>query len=110
MVVVGLVGGPQRGVRVLVGYAALVVAVFAIYVASVGGDFMGLYRFVMPVIPLVVVVTALALRAALARLPAAAAVGGVTALLAAHAWHAVVVDKVALVPGPADPASTRRAI
>jgi hypothetical protein len=57
-----------RGLRLLVGYAALVVTVFAIYVASVGGDFMGLYRFVMPVMPLIAIVAALSLRSALARL------------------------------------------
>ncbi len=91
-----------RGLRVVVGYAAVVVGAFALYVASVGGDFMGLYRFVMPVIPLLAVVTALALRSALApldrRTPIAAA--GVAAIaLALHAWHAVGVDRRALVDG-----------
>ena len=95
-----------RALRVLVGYAALVVGVFALYVASVGGDFMGLFRFVMPVIPLVAVVAATCLRVALTpldrRAPLAAA--GVVALaLGLHAWHAVGVDRAALVaPGPSD--------
>jgi hypothetical protein len=96
----------QRGLRLLVGYATLVVGVFALYVASVGGDFMGLFRFVMPVIPLIAVVAALSLRSLLApldrRAPLAAA--GVVALaLGLHAWHAVRVDRAALViPGPSD--------
>lgn len=88
----------QRGLRLLVGYATLVVAVFALYVASVGGDFMGLYRFVMPVIPLLALVAALSLRSALARIDRAAPV--VVALaLALHAWHAMGVDKRALADG-----------
>jgi arabinofuranosyltransferase len=88
-----------RGARVLVGYATLVVAVFALYVASVGGDFMGLYRFVLPVIPLIALVTALSLRQLLspvAPLPAAAVVA---LALGLHAWHAVGVDRRALVIG-----------
>jgi arabinofuranosyltransferase len=102
LVVAGWLAQRERGARVLVGYAALVVGVFAIYVASVGGDFMGLYRFVMPVIPLVALVTAQALRQLLGpldrRSPMAAA--GVVALaLALHGWHAAVVDKRMLVVG-----------
>jgi len=91
-----------RGLRLLVGYAAFVVLVFAIYVASVGGDFMGLFRFVMPVIPLIAIVAALSLRSACARLGVFAPI--VVALaLALHAWHAVGVDKAALVvDGPSD--------
>ncbi|HXU70287.1 MAG TPA: hypothetical protein VN947_13215 [Polyangia bacterium] len=92
----GLLVERGRGMRVLLGYAGLVVGVFAVYVASVGGDFMGLYRFVMPVIPLVALVTALSLRYALSaidrRAPLAAA-GIVAVALGLHAWHAVRVDK-----------------
>ena len=91
-----------RGLKLLVGYATLVVGVFALYVASVGGDFMGLFRFVMPVIPLLALVAALSLRTALSpldrRAPLAAA-GVVAVALALHAWHAVGVDKRALVDG-----------
>jgi arabinofuranosyltransferase len=106
VVAAGLAVERQRGLRVLVGYVVLVAGVFAIYVASVGGDFMGLFRFAMPVIPLLVLVAALGLRSALAplerRAPLAAA--AVVALaLGLHAWHAVRVDKLALVaPGPSD--------
>jgi arabinofuranosyltransferase len=102
VVVAGFVVQAQRGARVLVGYAALVVGVFALYVASVGGDFMGLYRFVMPAIPLLALVTAVTLRMALTPLdrksPLAAA-ALVALALGAHAWHAVGVDKRALVVG-----------
>lgn len=91
-----------RGLRLLVAYTTLVVSAFAVYVASVGGDFMGLFRFVMPVIPLVALVAALALRSMVARLGTLAPL--VVALaLALHAWHAARVDKAALVvPGPSD--------
>jgi hypothetical protein len=43
----------QRDVRLLVGMLWLA---FALYVVKVGGDFMGLYRFILPVIPLGAVV------------------------------------------------------
>jgi len=63
---------------------------------------MGLFRFVMPMIPLVAVVAALALRSALSRLGVVAPIV-VTLALALHAWHAVGVDKAALVvDGPSD--------
>lgn len=48
--------------RCLGGYLLLVLPVFWLYVASVGGDFMGLYRFALPVVPLVAVAFALSLR------------------------------------------------
>jgi arabinofuranosyltransferase len=102
-VAVALVVERQRGLRLVVGYAALVVGVFAVYVASVGGDFMGLYRFVMPVIPLVAVVAALSLRSAL--MPVGRLAPFVIAVaLALHAWHAVRVDRVEarVGPGPSD--------
>ena len=93
----------ERGARLLLGYATLVVALFAVYVASVAGDFMGLFRFIMPALPLVALVAADGLRLTLStmRPPLAAAV--VAALLAGHVWHAVVVDRAALVvSGPSD--------
>ncbi len=106
VVVAGLAVDRGRPARVLYGYALLVVGVFALYVASVGGDFMGLFRFVMPVIPLVAVAAAFGLRCALAPLDARAplaAAGVVAVALALHAWHAVRVDKAALVvDGPSD--------
>jgi arabinofuranosyltransferase len=50
-----LLGWPMRGDRrrrSLALLTALVWIVFAAYTISVGGDFMGLYRFVLPVVPL----------------------------------------------------------
>jgi hypothetical protein len=49
----------RRDVRLL---AALVWLAFAAYVVKVGGDFMGLYRFILPVIPLGAVVLAESVR------------------------------------------------
>lgn len=99
VVVAGLLVQAQRGARVLLGYAALVVGVFALYVASVGGDFMGLYRFVMPAMPLLALVAATTLRMALSRIKPLPAAVVVALALGAHAWHAARVDKQALVVG-----------
>jgi hypothetical protein len=102
VVAAGWLVRPERGARVLIGYATLIVGVFALYVASVGGDFMGLYRFVMPAIPLLALLAAIGLRQLLtplaARSPALAPVA-VALLLAGHAAHAVAVDKLALTIG-----------
>ncbi len=49
-----LLGRPARDAprrRALYALALLVWTVFALYTAKVGGDFMGLYRFVLPVLP-----------------------------------------------------------
>jgi hypothetical protein len=88
-----------RGLRLVLGLWLFLTTIFAIYVASVGGDFMGLFRFVMPVIPLTALVTALSLRRALggaARPHPAVAVAVVALALAGHAWHAVRVDRASL--------------
>src|SRR5439155_21005905 len=60
----------ERGTNRLFGYALLVLPVFWLYVASVGGDFIGLYRFALPVVPLLVTCASLELRALLAPWPA----------------------------------------
>jgi hypothetical protein len=83
--------------RRLFAYVLLVTAVFAAYVARVGGDFMGLYRFVLPVVPLGALVLQESLRTAGARLapwtgrPALAVAGlllaGGYAIAAAHTSH-----------------------
>jgi hypothetical protein len=54
----------RRDLRLL---AALVWLAFAAYVVKVGGDFMGLYRFILPVIPLGAVVLAESVRRIYAR-------------------------------------------
>lgn len=77
--------------------------VFLLYVASVGGDFMGLYRFVLPIWPLWVVAGTLGLRRLVRPRPGAAAeagraqvLGAVTILLVLHAWNTARVDRHAL--------------
>jgi hypothetical protein len=90
---------PERGARLFAGYATLVVGLFALYVAAVAGDFMGLYRFVMPVIPLCALAAALGIRLLLAPLAArvpVAAVAVTALLLGLHAAHAALVDRRAL--------------
>jgi arabinofuranosyltransferase len=65
LLALALVGRPDRAdarrrdLRLL---AAIVCAAYAVYVIKVGGDFMGLYRFILPVVPLAAVVTAEASR------------------------------------------------
>jgi arabinofuranosyltransferase len=71
LLLLALVGRPdredvrRRDLRLLAG---IVCAAYAVYVIKVGGDFMGLYRFILPVVPLAVVVLAEASRRIFARL------------------------------------------
>ena len=67
LVLLGWPGRAARGLRVLLGYAALVVLPFLVYVARVGGDFMGLYRFLVPLLPLCALLAQESLRAAAGR-------------------------------------------
>jgi arabinofuranosyltransferase len=58
-VLITIAGWParwDRRRRDLFGLGALVFTVFALYTLKVGGDFMGLYRFILPVLPLGAVV------------------------------------------------------
>jgi arabinofuranosyltransferase len=61
LLIVAALGRPDRAdqrrrdLRLL---AAIVCLFYAIYVVKVGGDFMGLYRFILPVLPLAAVVLA----------------------------------------------------
>lgn len=49
LVVIGLLAAKVRSARFVFGsVAALIMAVYLVYVMRVGGDFMGLHRFVMP--------------------------------------------------------------
>jgi arabinofuranosyltransferase len=65
LALIALLGRPQRGdhrrrdLRLLAG---IVLLAFAAYVIKVGGDFMGLYRFILPVVPLAAVVLAESVR------------------------------------------------
>jgi hypothetical protein len=85
-----------RESRRLGGYALLVIPVFFLYVASVGGDFMGLYRFALPIVPLLMVAASAGLRALTARAPAALQASLIGLLLAGHAWHARAVTRHAI--------------
>ncbi len=72
MAALALAGLGQRGasrhaVRRLLGWTGLICAVFWAYVGAVGGDFMGLYRFALPVVPTIAVAATLGLRALCAR-------------------------------------------
>lgn len=101
---VAFVTRPGRSWRLYLGYVTLVVGLFAIYVASVAGDFMGLFRFVMPALPLLALLASDALRRIVARIQSQLAVCAIVAtLLAFHVAHAVAVDRAALVvAGPSD--------
>ncbi|MEZ4399454.1 MAG: hypothetical protein R3B06_05525 [Kofleriaceae bacterium] len=60
LAVLGLVARPGRTARfALVTLAAVVFAVYVRYVAGVGGDFMGLHRFIMPLFVLAALALAL---------------------------------------------------
>jgi hypothetical protein len=93
-------GGLRRpGLRALLGLWLPVGAIFALYVASVGGDFMGLFRFVMPVVPLTALVAGATLRLLLERTRPLVAVAASTLLLAGHVAHTVAVDRASLIIG-----------
>lgn len=87
-----LLGWPRPGHthrRMLFEWSALVALFYALYVVKVGGDFMGLYRFVLPTLPLGVLCVQEAARNLHARLRArvpwpALALAGL-ALAAGHA-------------------------
>jgi hypothetical protein len=71
LIPLALLGWPRRGDsrrQALFALSALVVVAFALYVVKVGGDFMGLYRFVLPVLPLGALCVQEALRTLAARL------------------------------------------
>jgi hypothetical protein len=92
----GLFAHKERGARLFAGYAALAVGIFVAYVASVGGDFMGLYRFAMPIVPLVALAAAVGLRLLLERFGLVPQVAVVALLLGGHLWHAVRIDRWAM--------------
>ena len=75
--------------RLLFEWSLLVTVVFCLYVAKVGGDFMGLYRFVLPLIPLGAILVQEAARNLAVRLspvvPRAALAAAGVVLFAGHA-------------------------
>lgn len=89
----------KRGALLAGGYTALLTIGFLLYVVSVGGDFMGLGRFALPVVPLLVVLGALGLRLALGSLAARAAPAAamlVALLLGVHAAHSAAITRRSL--------------
>ncbi|HEY0715520.1 MAG TPA: hypothetical protein VGF45_22755, partial [Polyangia bacterium] len=62
LVFVGWPAATDRRRRDLFWLATLVMSAFALYVVKVGGDFMGMWRFVLPVMPLGAIVVQEALR------------------------------------------------
>lgn len=96
----GLVrGAPREQHRAYLragGFAYLLTTIFLLYVLSVGGDFMGLYRFVLPVVPLNVVCGVLGLRRLLAGAGAQLQLPAVGLLLVAHGVNTYFVDHHAL--------------
>ena len=92
----GLLRKRGRGTSRLYGYALFVVSLFALYVASVGGDFMGLYRFVMPVMPLLMLALSTGLRGLFARAPTTISSLVIAALLCAHLVSGVQLSRAQL--------------
>jgi hypothetical protein len=89
-----LVARQDKRLRAVVGCVLWLSAIFYLYVASVGGDFMGLFRFALPVLPLQFATLALSLRAIGERLGAPRALAAVAILLlAAHAAHAIPITR-----------------
>jgi arabinofuranosyltransferase len=91
-----------RGAVQFVAFSMWIVGPFLLYVASVGGDFMGLFRFAMPVIPLIVVVASVGLRLFTISLPAPLWGGQfavVLLLFIGHVAHAAAVDRKSLIIG-----------
>jgi hypothetical protein len=95
LVLIGLVvARGDRLLRALAIYTLFVTAIFYLYIASVGGDFMGLFRFALPVLPLLFSAAALSLRA-LAERSSTVGVGLAAVVFLAHAAHAIPVTKKA---------------
>jgi arabinofuranosyltransferase len=90
LALVGLLAARPRGRRFAFGSAAaLLAAVYLVYTARVGGDFMGLHRFVMPLFPIGALAVVAGLRVLVGLVPAGArralAPAAALALLAGHA-------------------------
>jgi arabinofuranosyltransferase len=88
LAVVGLIARPAHRVRfAFVSLAALIAVVYLRYVVGVGGDFMGLHRFIMPLFPL----AALALTLGLVNVGAAVRLPGGVARVAIGAGLAIAI-------------------
>ncbi|MCB9529477.1 MAG: hypothetical protein H6701_14015 [Myxococcales bacterium] len=97
-------GLPGRREGRLIGLGALYIAVVSVYVMKVGGDFMALHRFLVPLMPIVAVLTALGLRVLVERLVAAGhrpgwIAAGAALAAALYGVQVARVDREALVVG-----------
>jgi arabinofuranosyltransferase len=78
--------------------AVLVAGAFLAYVVSIGGDFMGLHRFIMPVFVVVALAASIGLADAARFLPAKARAAPAILLVAAFAWSQASLSKRSLEP------------
>ncbi|MEO6953356.1 MAG: hypothetical protein ABI321_16265 [Polyangia bacterium] len=93
VIVVGLlVTRGQVALQRASAYVLFLTAVFYVYIASVGGDFMGLFRFAMPVVPLLFSLCVAALYAMASR-GRPLAIAATVVLLALHVAHAYPLTK-----------------
>jgi arabinofuranosyltransferase len=76
----------------------LLTGVYLAYTVSVGGDFMGLHRFIMPLFVTTALLAALGLEALTGRLPAAARAAAAALLVGGFAASQIPVTRQALVP------------
>ncbi len=91
VLVVGLIARPRTPRFTFATLAVLLAAAYLVYTASVGGDFMGLHRFIMPVFVLVAVTAALGFARAAAwlaarKVPRAVPAAIAALMIAAFAW------------------------
>jgi hypothetical protein len=90
----------QGGLGLVVSLFALVLAVYGLYVASVGGDFMALHRFLAPLVPLLAVLVQQAIcdLAVLVRLASRPRLASalLVVLLGLWGWNAYAVDRATL--------------
>ena len=96
--IAGLVVRRSRATLLFSSHVLLLVVVYLGYVAKVGGDFMGLFRFIMPPIVLFFLFGAHGLYLLLSTRPRLT-VPSVLALLVLHVLHAVSVTRASLVIG-----------
>jgi hypothetical protein len=86
----------QDSYRLAGGLLLIWAGPFLLYVVSVGGDFMGLYRFVMPIVPLLVLTGVLGLWRLLQGQSRHLIAGSLMVFAALHATNSYFVDRHAL--------------
>lgn len=91
-----LIDDPAQRLARFVIFVWFLTVVFFLYVAKVGGDFMGLYRFVLPIVPLHVAAAAAGFAHLSARWAKPMTAGVLVLLAGLHAANTVRVDRHAL--------------